>query len=248
VFDAVSYAASCVSLLLMRARFEEPRVSARQHPLRELAEGVGWVARHRLLRKTSFLGAINDAVINSLFLVVIVAGTRHGGSAPEIGAALAFMGVGGLVGALIATRLARILSVRQVLVGSLATVTILLPLVAMIQQPVLIGVVYGAMFVPFPTWNAVIGAYQLAVVPDRLQARVQSVTTLMHLGSVPLAALVVGLALERTSTAPVVAVLTGLMAVAVVVAATSRAIGSARSFDALGPQEPTGDDAILARA
>jgi hypothetical protein len=40
VFDALSYAASSVSLLLMRARFEEPRVTARQHPFRELAEGV----------------------------------------------------------------------------------------------------------------------------------------------------------------------------------------------------------------
>jgi MFS family permease len=246
VFDAISYAASAVSVLLIRARLQEPRVTPKRHVLAEVGEGVAWLARHRILRTTSLLSAASDAVLNALLLVVIVAGARRGGSSLEIGTALAFIGVGGLLGAVLSTRIAPRLSIRATVVGSLAVVAAVLPLLAVAPHPLLIGALYGAMFVPFPTWNAVVGAYQLAVVPDRLQARVQSVRTLLNLGTVPFSALAVGFALDRTSATAIVAAFSVGMGVVVVVAATSRSMRRAPRFDELGPQEPHGDDAVLA--
>jgi predicted MFS family arabinose efflux permease len=187
-------------------------------------------------------------VLNALLLVVIVAGARRGGSTLEIGTALAFIGVGGLLGAVLSTRIAPRLSIRRTVVGSLAVVAALLPPLAVAPHPLLIGALYGAMFVPFPTWNAVVGAYQLAVVPDRLQARVQSARTLLNLGTVPFSALAVGFALDRTSATAIVVAFSVAMAVAVAVAAASPALRRAPRFDELGPQEPRGDDAVLALA
>ena len=248
VFDTISYAASVVTVLLIRPRLQETRVEPRRHLLAEVAEGVSWLARHRILRTTSLIGAVNDAVINALFLVIIVAAARQGGSSLEIGTALAFIGVGGLVGAVLSTRIAPRLSIRGAVVGSLAIIAGLLPLLAFAPHPLLIGAIYGAMFVPFPTWNAVVGAYQLAVVPDRLQARFASVRTLLNFGTVPFSALVVGFALDRASATSIVLVFAALMASVLVIAATSPSIRRAPRFHDLGPQEPRGDGAELALA
>jgi MFS family permease len=248
VFDAISYALSVVTVLLIRPRLQEPRVAPRRHLVAEVGEGVSWLARHRILRTTSLLSAASDTVLNALFLVVIVAAARRGGSSLEIGTAMAFIGVGGLLGAVLSTRLAPRLSIRAVVVGSLAIVAGLLPVLAVAPHPLLIGAVYGAMFVPFPTWNAVVGAYQLAVVPDRLQARVRSVQTLLNLGTVPFSALLVGFALDRVSPSAIVVAFSAVMAVVVGVAVTSRAIRRTPRFNELGPQEARGDDAVLALA
>ena len=248
VFEAISYAVSVVTVLLIRPRLQEPRVEPRRHLLAEVAEGVSWLARHRILRTTSLLGAVNDAVINALFLVIIVEAASRGGSSLEIGTALAFIGVGGLVGAALSTRIAPRLSIRGAVAGSLAIVAGLLPLLAIAPHPLLLGAVYGAMFVPFPTWNAVVGAYQLAVVPDRLQARVASVRTLLNFGTVPFSALAVGFALDRTSATAILVVFSVAMAAVAVLAATSRTLRGAPRFGDLGPQESPDDGALLARA
>lgn len=248
VFDAISYALSVVTVLLIRARLQETRVEPQRHMVAEIAEGVSWLMRHRILRTATLLSAVSDALLNALFLVVIVASVQRGGSSLEIGTAMAFIGAGGLAGAVLSTRLAPRLSIRAVVVGSLAVVAGLMPLLAVAPHPLVLGAVYGAMFVPFPTWNAVLGAYQLAVVPDRLQARVQSVRTLMNLGTVPFSALAVGFALDSTSPTTIVVAFSVAMGVTVVVAATSRTIRGAPRFHELGPQEPRGDDAVLALA
>ena len=248
VFDAISYALSVVTVLLIKARLQEARVEPRRHMLAEIVEGVSWLRRHRILRTTTLLSAASDAMLNALFLVVIVASARRGGSSLEIGTAMAFMGVGGLAGAVLSTRLAPRLSIRAVVVGSLGLVAALMPVLAVARHPLVLGAVYGAMFLPFPTWNAVLGAYQLAVVPDRLQARVQSVRTLMNLGTVPFSALAVGFALDRTSATAIMVVFSVAMAAVVFFAAASRTLRGAPRYRDLGPQEPSGDDALLAVA
>src|SRR5439155_468745 len=70
----------------------------------------------------------SDFTANALYLVVIVLARERGASPALIGAMFAFLGVGGLVGSLVAPRLARLLSVRVVVVGTLWTATALVPL------------------------------------------------------------------------------------------------------------------------
>jgi hypothetical protein len=64
------------------------------------------------------------------------------------------------------------------------------------QGALALGATYGAMFVLHPTWSSTIGPYRIALVPDRLQARVQSATLLMALGLVPLGSLLAGIGLD----------------------------------------------------
>jgi len=226
LFDAISYLLSVGSLLLVRARLQGERIAERRHLVHEVREGLVWFWREPCLRTTSLLVTGSDFTANALFLVVIVLARERGASPALIGAMFAFLGFGGLVGSLVAPRLARLLSVRVVVVGTLWTATALVPLL-FLPGTITPGVVYGAMFVLHPTWNAVVAAYRIRVTPDALLGRVQSVATLLSLGSVPFAFLLVGFLLQAFGTTPTVLVLLGVMLVVAAAAALSPAIRSA---------------------
>ena len=194
--DALSDVASVVTLLLVRTRFQAARTAPGWRPLADVREGLAWTWRHPFVRTTALLSAGLDSVTNALYLAVIVAAQRRGASAAEIGALLGFMGLAGLAGSLLATRLAAILSIRAVALLTLGTWTVLTPVLAVAPTPLLIGLVYGAMFVFHPTWGAAIGSAQMRTVPEHLMGRVQSGVMLLALGSVPVAQLGVGFLLQ----------------------------------------------------
>ncbi|MFL5954424.1 MAG: MFS transporter [Gaiellaceae bacterium] len=224
VADAASYAASFFSLLLIERPLNEARVATSDAPSRihrEIAEGVRWLWREPFLRINSILVVASDLSVNALYLVVIVVARRGGASPALIGAMLLFLGAGGIAGSLIAPRLIRALPIQAGIYATLATITVLLPLIAFVRNPIALGVVYGAMFVPYPTWSASLSSYRAVRTPDDLQGRVQSVFTLISLGAVPFGLLAVGVSLQHLGAKPTVFALFTLM-----LAATAFALAS----------------------
>jgi MFS family permease len=197
--DAVSYAASFLSVILIRRPLNEPRTRAANASKihAEIAEGLRWVWREPFLRTNSILVIASDLTVNSLYLVVVVVARRHGASAALVGAMLLFLGLGGVIGTLIAPRLLRVLPLKAGIYGTLVTITALLPFIALVHDPLLLGILYGAMFVPYPTWSAGLSAYRAALIPDEIQGRAQSVFTLLSLGAVPFGMLATGASLQR---------------------------------------------------
>jgi hypothetical protein len=226
VFDAVSYFVSVVSLTFVRAQLQGERVRARTSLAREVREGLAWFWQEAFVRTTSLLVTGSDLTLNALFLVVIVLAQERGASPALVGAMFAFVGVGGILGALVAPRLSRTLSTRVVVVATMWLEAALVPLL-FLPGSVTPGIVYGAMFLLHPTWNAVVMAYRIRVTPDELLGRVQSVATLLSLGAVPLAFVAVGFALEALGTTPTLLALVTLMLIVAVAAAVSPAIRSA---------------------
>jgi predicted MFS family arabinose efflux permease len=229
LFDTISYAASLIGLSLIRTKLQEdgkpaPRVSL----LGQVREGLSHLWHEPFLRSTSAAVALSDFTLNALFLVVIVAARQHGAAPAVIGAMFAFVGVGGLVGASLAGWLTRRLPARVVVIGALAIVAALVPLLAVIPNPLVLGFLYGAMFVPFPAWNVVIRTYVYSTVPNRLQARVQSVRTLLSLGATSVGLLAIGFVLEGAGVVAAVLVVLAAAVAAVVIAASSASIRSAR--------------------
>ena len=233
VVDAVSYLASAASLLLIRTRLQETREPAAPNLRREIAEGVRFLWRQPLLRTAALLATGNDLALNSLYLVLLVLAKERGASAALIGAMFAFFGVGGVLGAIVAPVASRSLSPRMIVVGAVWAITLLVPLLLVVPGAVPLGVIYGAMFVALPAWNAVLGAYRVALVPDRLQGRVQSVSTLAALGVVPFGALGMGFLLEGAGTTPAIAAVFALMLVVSTAAALSRSLRDAPRLDEL---------------
>jgi predicted MFS family arabinose efflux permease len=220
-FDALSYLFSIASLLLIRRDLGWPREREQAVLLREIGEGLRWLWRQRFLRTISLLVTASDVNVNALYVVVIVLAERHGASATVVGGVVACIGVGGVIGAAIAPWTSRRLSARAAIGTTLTTMTLLLPLLLVVHAPLALGLVYGAMFVAYPTWSAIHWAYFAVLVPGDLQGRVQSIATLLSLGPVPIAVLLAGASLEWLGATPTVLFLVGGMALASLVAVAS---------------------------
>lgn len=225
--DAVSYFVSVVTVRLIATPLQEHRSHEKTRMRAEIAEGFAAVWRQPFLRTTSLLVTGSDLVINALFLSVIVLAQEQGASSSLIGVMIAFIGVGGLIGAAAAPRLSRRLPVRAVVAGAMVLQAILVPLLVLAPHPLAIGTIYGAMFMLHPAWNAVVGAYRIRLVPDRLQGRVQSVSSLLALGAVPIGALAVGFLLETIGADETILVLAGIMALVALASVVSRAVREA---------------------
>ncbi len=221
--DALSYLASVASVLLVRRPLTERRDDV--EPTRtirvEIAEGVRWLWREPFLRANSVLVLASDLTVNALYLVVVVLARRSGASPALVGAMLLFLGLGGLAGTLIAPRLMRVLPLQAGIYATLLTITALLPLLAVVHDPIVLGIVYGAMFVPYPTWGAGLSSYRALRIPDHLQGRVQSVFTIVSLGAVPFGMLAVGVSLEELGGRATVLALFAVMLAATVYAVAS---------------------------
>jgi predicted MFS family arabinose efflux permease len=75
-----------------------------------------------------------------------------------------------------------------------------------------------------PCWDSAVVVYRLSIVPDALQARVQSVAGLLAMAGAPLGALVGGFLLESVGGSATILVLTGWTLALAVVSTVSRSL------------------------
>jgi MFS family permease len=226
--DAVSYGVSAVTLLFLRTPLQAERVPAtdRPRPLAEVSEGLRWLIAQPFLRVCAALVAGSNLISNTLGIFVIVLARQHGASAGATGLILSIGAAGGLLGAATAAWLQRRLAARLVVVGFCWAWTAVIPLLAISPRPIALGLVLGALLSVSPVWNAVVGAYQIALVPDRLQGRVSSAFALLALGGVPLGSLLGGVLVSTLGYRPTVTALTAAMAALGIAATASSALRS----------------------
>jgi MFS family permease len=230
--DAVSYVFSLASLLAMRTPFQEER-QHEQVPLRtQIAEGFRWLWGHRFLRTCALLFTWVNVVFEGTFLVMIVEGRRQGLSGAQIGALIAVVGVFSLAGSLASPRLQRRLSMRTFIVVSF---WLQLFIAAYVLKPSIYVLVVGSLPAAFlgPSVAAVVIGYRVAVVPDRLTGRVNSVARTIALCGLPLGPLSAGLLLGSFSARTTIAVFASFLFVLCVFATLSSSIRNAPSLDEL---------------
>jgi len=229
--DAISYAFSMGTLVAMRTPFQEERVEVGTASLAgQVKEGLAWLWRHTFLRTCALLFVGTNFLFGALDLTLIVAARRQGLQPAVIGALVAALGAMSLVGSIAAPRFLKLVSMRTALIAS---GWLSLGIVSFLVKPNVFVLVAG--FAPFilfnPTVNAMIIGYRVAIVPDRLQGRVNSVARSLALLGLPLGPVVGGLLLGSFSARGTVAfLLVGFVLLAVLTTA-SRAIRAAPSFD-----------------
>src|SRR5262249_1747616 len=112
--DAISYAFSTASLLLMRARFQEEREpGARAH----FREGLAYFWRIPFLRTTIGMVAVSNLAASGAPIAVIILAHRHGVSSAAIGALVAVQGAALLVGSMVSPLLRRVFPMRAILLS-----------------------------------------------------------------------------------------------------------------------------------
>lgn len=199
-FDAVSYLASVVTLSLIRAEFQTAAGERERHFRREIAEGFAWLRDHRFFLDSTISVSLGNLVVRANQLLVIVLATQNGLPAALVGVMLATAGLGGVLGSLIAPRIERAFSPRDVVIYASIAWAVLFPLFTGTTNPYIFGFAWGASALVGAIWNVVLGSYQLSVLPDDLRGRVSSIGNLFAYGAITLGSLVSGALISLAGT------------------------------------------------
>jgi predicted MFS family arabinose efflux permease len=222
--NAVSYLVSFATLLLVRKPFQETRAERSGSLAGEIREGLRWLWHQPFLRTSLLLVGGANFFSNAVVFTLIIVARERGASAGFIGAMLATIAAGGLLGALAAPRLRHLIGGRTIVVGfNWVGVAVIVPLM-IASHPLALGGIAAVIAFFGPTWNAVVDGYRISIVPDHLQGRVSSVDNLMAFSAIPLAPLVAGLLLEATSGDVTLIALGAVMLTLAVVGTVSRSL------------------------
>jgi MFS family permease len=238
--DAVSYACSTVSLLLMRTPFQEERVRERTRLRADIVEGFRYLWRQPFIRTCALLFGIGNFIYPGLFVVIVVIGERDGLSSGRIGALTATFGVSLLLGSMLSTFSRRMFSVRTILLMELWTWTgcaafLIWPSVYVLTVSIL------PTSLTIPSSDSVVHSFRIALTPDRLIGRVDSAARNISLLAAPAGPLIAGYLLGSTSERAAVAVFAAAALVLAVWGTLSTALKNAPSLsdldrvEALGP-------------
>jgi len=208
--DALSYLVSAVSLSLIRPGFRDTAPPPAASLGAQIAEGFRWLWGQPLIRTMAFVtGGINFAYAATPLLMIVLA-KRLGASDIDIGMMFTVGGVGGVIGSLVGGRIQRTFSFGAVIVFVVCAQATLFPLYLAAPNIMLLGAVYAAIYVMAPVYNVVQFSRRIAMIPDALQGRVNSIFRLLAFGFNPLGAAVGGVQLEHAGPGGTVAVLTAL--------------------------------------
>ena len=195
--DAISFVGSALFLATIRRR-EEVRPRAERTRLRtELLEGIRFVLGHPYMRPSMGFVASANFFYNVMFGIFLVYAVRSlDFDAARIGLLFTLSNVGVLAGALLATRIGRVLGVGPTIVATafmLGWPLLFIPLVeGSYAFPVLVGVFAVTGFNGVVTNVVGVSLFQ-ATTPDRLQGRAAASRRLVNLGAVPVGSLAGGI-------------------------------------------------------
>jgi MFS family permease len=196
--DACSYACSTISLLLMRAQFQEERQWEAGSARRRAVEGISFMWGQPFLRTTAFLyGLLNFTALGLLFCIVVI-GQSEGLSGGVIGLLTGLFAASVVVGSFLSPAVRRVLSVHAVLVLEVwawlgCAVFLLWP------HAVVLAVGLVPVGLAVPSTDSVVNGYRIAVTPDRLLGRSESVRSAIALSAASLAPLAAGFLLQHST-------------------------------------------------
>ncbi|WP_020076298.1 MFS transporter [Cryocola sp. 340MFSha3.1] len=196
--QAGTFAASALCLLGIRAREDEPTAPEHRRRMRtEIAEGLGFVFRSRVLRSTALASALSNFSFAVASAVKMVFLSRTLGLSPAlIGLVIAVGSVTVMVGAAFTTRLSRAVGSVRIVWLSLA-VTAPLSLLGAFAQPgwwtllIVLGIAAGEFGQIVYAITQVSVRQQIC--PDRVLGRVNATMQVVVMGLFPVGAIVGGL-------------------------------------------------------
>lgn len=200
--DAISYAVSILTLVLIRAPFQSENRPGRHQLLREVQIGVSWVWGQPFIRAMTLLMAAGSFFLSGGSLIIIVLAEQRHASALLIGCIFALGGIGAVSSGLLAPWFGKHLSVGQAVLLCRWTLALLWPLYALVPLPWMMGLVeFGSGFSD-PLEDVAYFSYRLKLIPEELRGRVLSVCRLFPGVARPLGLFVTGFLLQEIGAVP----------------------------------------------
>jgi len=198
-------------LLLVPGTFRIER-DQRTTMRRDIAEGLRFLWRHRLLRTLAVMVGVNNFASNATWAILVLyavgPASAVGLSEPTYGLLLSAVAAGSLLGFLVAEPVEQRLGRARSLLLSILGSALFVGAPAITNNPFLIGAAFFVGGTTNAVWNVVTVSLRQRVTPDRLLGRVNSGYRLVAWGTMPLGAAAGGL----------LAQLVGLRAVFVIMA------------------------------
>lgn len=200
VADAISYAVSVISLFFIKTQFQGERNVEQRHLVVEIREGLSWLWHQPLIRFMAFLTGGLNFVNASTYLILIVLAKDLGASDAQVGFMFSIASAGGIVGSLLGGQMQKRFTFGQVIIGVGWFATILYAFFLVSPNFIVLGIVAGLGWMTNPIYNVVQFSYRLALIPDRLQGRVNSTFRLLAFGFQPLGSAIAGILLKAVGT------------------------------------------------
>ncbi|MEO6116989.1 MAG: MFS transporter [Pseudolysinimonas sp.] len=230
--DAASYLFSAAALT--RVRLAEPRAvpGVRSHVGRDIRDGLRWVYRHRTLAPmavSTHVWFLFSSMLNTVFVPFLLTGL--GMSAFQLGIALAAAGIGGVAGALLATRIGLRWGVGWTVIVGTALMAVGWIVIAFVptghgagwQWATLAFVAVGQALYGFALGaeNSNEMGYRQAVTPDALQGRMNATMRTINRAALVIGAPVGGLLADAIGFRPTILIgVAGLLVSLVIMAAS----------------------------
>lgn len=239
IFDFISYTASIFTLSAIRTKFQSARAQPEEGRslIAEIKEGLAWLWRKPLIRTMAFLTGGLNFVFSGSGLIIIILAKNAGADETAIGIIFSIGAIGGILGAIIAGPVTQRLNFYQAIVFSTWVGVLLFPLIIVVPNIFLIGVITALIFGTNPIYNVTQFSYRLALIPDRLQGRVNSAFRLIAWGSQPLGAALAGVLLQSLAAEYVVAIFSVVLLILGIVAATNPHIRHAKPISEVQAEE-----------
>ena len=220
LLTVVMHLVSLLELLFIRKSFQSqiqaPSGSA-SGMLADLRVGFAWLWEQRFLRVGVLVIAVSNLVFAGLGLTLLMIVHDAGRSPGVVGLIFAAGGLGGMLGAMMAAWWRRRMTLRVVLAFALFVWTLSIAPMAVVTDPVLLGLVFAANSYMGGVVNVVGSVYLVQIAPDEVLGRAISVMMLLASGANFLGALSIGVILEQIDVSGTVATMTAVMAVITIV-------------------------------
>jgi MFS family permease len=203
--DSASFFISAALIATVTGTFRPvpPADAAGAPPVRrsiwaDIAEGIRWLRNHRLLRTLAILlGVANLASNMALATFVLFAQEELGLNDQGYGFLLAAMAVGGVLGGVFGSRIARALGASRSLIAALVIEGVTTIVTGLVSEAWAVAVLSGLSGVFLVTWNVITVSLRQRIIPDRLLGRVNSAYRFIGWGVIPIGAFLGGIVADR---------------------------------------------------
>ncbi len=212
--DACSYLVSALSLSRIRTRFQADPTASAGTLRSDMHDALRWLWRQPLLRVVVLVSAAGDFLFSGIGLIPLVIARQQMHAPPvTIGFIFTLAAIGGILGSSVAGWVQRRVTFGPALIGTEWILALLYPLLAIAPNPIALGLVRTAMSSTVSVSNTVRLSYQVGCIPDALQGRVNSLTTLLAYGSLPIGQALTGLLLQSLGPTRTIMAITACLAV-----------------------------------
>ena len=228
--DAAGHATSAAAIASIRGGFRPERTAATLW--REIAEGLRWLRRHRLLRTLAAMVAVLGLVDAAWFSILVL----YALEVLDVGSVgFAFLlvagGAGSVAGSVATPRLSRTVGTGRIVIAALVLAAVAQLVLGLTSSPAVAVSMLALSGFAFAIWNVVNVSLRQELAPDRLLGRVHSAYRFLGVGATAVGALVGGLVADAlTLRAPFLVGVPILLAVglAALPVVNNRAIAAAR--------------------